>query len=377
MSLIFRDSPLPDEDDAANTAFFSMLMATFTGINAAIFAENTRKKLTGELTPSQKLNQIRTTNTLTNLTLTSWMMGQYYLGNEKKIAPAAVLAGMPLGTVEELSMALSDRLVKYRATGGVFLAHQDGGNESLRIICKAWGKTRNIFLILLDWLFHYGSAKGLDMFASYTSNILNPEEKDIWSMTDLKDRSEVNNPWKHFDTTNTEEGRAEYHMTFPIVTKNRVYTNMYLETYDIVESVNNGMNVLTISLFLRKYKPPYPYIFVRVRNELKGQKQPDTTYWYRSQQALQSTLSLKVKSLRWLDSVMDFGLSLIVVMNKYYRIMEYTVHTPEEMHMLDFASSVDKGKGVNKINNTGITKENGKIVSLSDTCYEDMGIEVI
>ena len=117
-----------------------------------------------EISPADKLKQIRTTNVITNLTIVSTIIARYYLTNKKRIKPAAVLAGIPLGTVQELSMALSDRIVKYRATGGIFLAHQDGGNESLRIICKAWGLSRYIFLIMLDFLFLYGSDKILDLF---------------------------------------------------------------------------------------------------------------------------------------------------------------------------------------------------------------------
>ena len=156
-------------DNAAGEAVAStVILGLIANLNAALLwkkGEFMRKTLKGEeITPADKLKQIRTTNVVVNLTMIASTLNRYYLSNKKRIKPAAVLGGIPLGTVEELSMALSDRILKYRATGGVFLAHQDGGNESLRIVCKAWGLGRYLFLTMLDFLFMYGSAKILDLF---------------------------------------------------------------------------------------------------------------------------------------------------------------------------------------------------------------------
>ena len=215
----------------------SAILGLVSALNANLLLKKSEvmaKTLKGEeIEASEKLKQIRTTNVITNLTIVSTTLARYYMFNKKRIKPAAVLAGIPLGTVEELSMALSDRIVKYRATGGIFLAHQDGGNESLRIICKAWGLSRYIFLIMLDFLFLYGSAKILDLFAGlheFTDAGLLPgqigEMADIIPRDALGKKTEVRNPWKRFDRMNKEEGREHYHNTFRIVTKNRVYTSM-------------------------------------------------------------------------------------------------------------------------------------------------------
>lgn len=328
-----------------------------------------------QIEATDKLKQIRTTNVITNLTLVSTMLTRYYIFNKKRIKPAAVIAGIPLGTVEELSMALSDRVVKYRATGGIFLAHQDGGNESLRIICKAWGLSRYLFLIMLDFLFLYGSAKILDLFEGlhpFGTAGLPPgaEQAELIKRNVLGKLTQVKNPWKRFDIMNKEEGREHYHNTFPIVTKNRVYTSMYLETYDIVESVNSGKNVLTVTLFLRKYRPPYPLELKTVKPEKKGQRR---TSYYRSVKVQNESIYTKLKSLRWADSVMDFGLSALIAVQKWYMMMQYSIYTPEEMIALSFATHLDRSKGVNKGENIAISEDKNENIEMDNTMVEIMG----
>lgn len=328
-----------------------------------------------EIDPSDKLKQIRTTNLITNLTIVSTTLARYYFLNRKKIKPAAVLAGIPLGTVEELSMALSDRKLKYRATGGVFLAHQDGGNESLRIICKAWGISRYIFLIMLDFLFLYGSSKILDLFQGLhefgeAGLPVGTKTADLIPRDRLGHLTEVKNPWRKFDILNKEEGREHYHCTFPIVTKNRVYTSMYLETYDIVETVNNGMNVLTVTLFLRKYRPPYPLELKTVKPQKKGQRR---TSYYRSIKVEDEAVYTKLKSLRWSDSIMDFGLSALIAIQKWYMMMEYGIYTPEQVLALSFATHLDKSRGIDKGGNLGFSRDKDDQFIMHDLLYDFMG----
>jgi len=137
--IIFKNAGDDETGELVGTGVVIGIIAALNGIlykNKSDLMKKTWYK--EDIEAVDKLKQIRTTNVITNLTIISTVLARYYLTNKKRIKPAAVMAGIPLGTVNELSMALSDRIVKYRATGGIFLAHQDGGNESLRIICKAW-----------------------------------------------------------------------------------------------------------------------------------------------------------------------------------------------------------------------------------------------
>jgi len=137
--IIFKNAGDDETGELVGTGVVIGIIAALNGILYKNKSDLMKKTLYKEdIEAVDKLKQIRTTNVITNLTIISTVLARYYLTNKKRIKPAAVMAGIPLGTVNELSMALSDRIVKYRATGGIFLAHQDGGNESLRIICKAW-----------------------------------------------------------------------------------------------------------------------------------------------------------------------------------------------------------------------------------------------
>lgn len=369
MSLIVKGSVEHEDDSLLEEKTQTILLSLISLLSLS----NSWKK--GKLSPTDKLKQIRTANIISNIGIIATTFSRYYLLNKRRIKPAAVLAGIPLGTVEELSAALSDRVLKYRATGGIFLAHQDGGNDSLRIVCKVWGRDRYIFLILLDFIFLYGQSKTLDMFAKISSNPFKLDGKDILTKQDLKETAQIRNPWQRFRRENLDEGREEYHMTFPIVTKNRVFSSMYLETYDIVESVNRGMNMLTVTLFLRKYKPPYPFQLATIQKFNKRTKETDTTYWYRSKKIEGESRYTKFKNLQWNDSMLDFGLSLIVMAHKYNMLMKYSIYTWEQMTALSFATHLDKSKGMDKGGIFGITgSKDGTTIVLNEELEKGMGM---
>ncbi len=370
--IIFKNA---GDNKAGETVSTVVMTTLINSLNVGLLASKAnlmRKTLKGEeIHPSEKLKQIRATNFVVSLTMIATSLNRYYLSNSKRIKPAAVLAGIPLGTVHELSMALSDRILKYRSTGGVFLAHQDGGNESLRIVCKAWGIGRYLFLTMLDFIFLYGSAKMLDLFkGSPWGDDLYFEEGPLIDKKDLD--VQKRNPWKKFDTFNKDEGREEYHSTFPIVTKNRIFSSMYLETYDIVESVNTGMNMLTVTLFLRKYRPPYPLQFTRVKAD-SNRKNSSRTAWYRQSKNKDESIYTKI-SLRWSDSIIDFGLSALIGAQKFLMMTELGFYTVEEMWALTFATHLDKSKGLDSGTNSGIMKDNNDNLIISNQVEQAMGV---
>ena len=171
---------------------------------------------------------------------------------------------------------------------------------------------------------------------------------------------------------NKDEGREEYHSTFPIVTKNRIYSSMYLETYDIVESVNTGMNMLTITLFLRKYRPPYPLEFAVTRSE--GKKKSRTA-WYRSEKVKNEPIWTKL-SLRWSDSIIDFGLSALIGIQRHLIMVGVIDPSVEEMTVLNFANNLDKSKGLDTNFNVNVTKDKFGNIMPSETIEKLMGVAI-
>jgi hypothetical protein len=149
---------------------------------------------------------------------------------------------------------------------------------------------------------------------------------------------------------------------------------MYLETYDIVESVNNGMNTLTCTLFLRKYRTPYPLQLVGLEGEKKGKKVTEPTEWYRSEKVKDQPLVTKITGLRWIDSILDFGLSLIVLAQRYYMMMEYSIYSWSEIIALSFATHLDKSTGLNAGINLSVFKDKDDNYNLPIATVRAMGL---
>lgn len=259
-----------------------------------------------------------------------YTLTRYYFGNTANIKPAAVVAGIPFGSIEELSHGISDREVKYRANGGVFLAHQTGGNESLRIVGKAWGPNRFVFLQMLDLLFLYGSETMIDAFKIATTVASGLTPIAIDSTFSTIPGAVTIDPWQVIEENNLDEGFKEYHMTFPIITKNRVYLHMFIETYSWRQEIDeNGRKSVTYTLFFRKYEPTNDYEFAKAlipakkegedATELiiyKQHEAKDKSRWvtnlFKSTAELAATILIGAASGLWEASdIFDFGGQMI------------------------------------------------------------------
>jgi len=272
----------------------------------------------------KEIKKLRLKNIVTNVTMLASSLALYYFGSPKDIKPAAVIGGIPIGTAIEVSHAMSERMLKYRATGGIFLAHQEGGDESLRLICETFGENRFLFLILLDFLFLWGTSRTFDLFSglNITEGSLEPTTK---------------HPWKQFDELTLDEGREDFHLTFPIITRQRVYTSMFIETIDIVESVDKGMNKLTITLFFRKYTPQRPYDYVKV--EKPKQEGQYTNYYRKSQITWKQMIGLSFLK------VVEFVLSATLVYFKFFIEKDRADYSMSQILSLVFCNRLSRAEG--------------------------------
>lgn len=258
---------------------------------------------TGVAGEIEKRNQFYLKDMMLNVVNSMASLAKYYFLNFNKIQPAAVISGIPLGTVTELSHAMSNDLLKFRSAGGIFLAHQEGGEQSLRIQGKAWGANRHIFLIMLDFLFRYGSSTIVDLFSKGLKT-------DNNRMSDIGMNKNLD-PWEPINKYSLEQGISTLHKTFPVITQNRVYTSMYIETYDFTESIENGMNCITYTIFFRKNQPIPPQQFVKVTDIKSGKD----TYYYRS-----DNKDPLLKTLRSMDMALDVGLSVSLLVYRSFVI---------------------------------------------------------
>jgi hypothetical protein len=147
------------------------------------------------------------------------------------------------------------------------------------------------------------------------------------------------NPWTKIREDAIDEGREEYHLTFPIITRNRVYTSMFIETYDVIEAVEKGKNMLTITIFFRKWIPPLPLEIVKV----EGGDYDGEVYYKESNEPY-------IKTVGFIDAVLDFGLSIAMQLYRYHLAKEQSAYTPEQMTALTFATGLDKSLGTTAFN---------------------------
>ena len=249
------------------------------------------------------------TNLATNISTIMWDIQKFYFSNAYPTRPAVILASIPLGTVTEVSHAMSQRDLKFRAVGGVFLADQEGGEESLRIVGKAWGKNRFVFLQMLDTLFLYGSSKSIDL---YTEHLKSPLGQTLPHISE-EELVVTTDPWNEFNKDSISEGVASHRSTFPVITRQKIYTNMFIETYEYTESVENGIDVVEYVLFLRKYVPTPPMQFDKV--ETGEDSDMKTKYYYKVDNE-----DHFYNTTKKLDLLLGYGLSAAMIM---YRTIVY------------------------------------------------------
>jgi len=255
-------------------------------------------------TVSVEYARLHVKNIFSNIVLIMMNLTTYYFGNFRPHQPAAILAGIPLGSVSELSHAMSDRILKFRSTGGIFLAHQEGGENTLKIEGKAFGRNRFLFLTMLDFLFSYGQAKVVDLFTDFIKG-------SVSSIPMLTTSLLTQDAWKPIRESATDTGIEERHLTFPVVTRTKIYTNMYIETYEFIESIENGMNCVTYNIFLRKYQAHYPYKWAEQETELGD------SVWYYSENKDDEIIS----KLRFVDLMMEAGFSTAMIMYRFFQFI--------------------------------------------------------
>lgn len=178
------------------------------------------------------------------------------------IKPEIIIAGIPVWHINKLGHASSDELLKYRSMGGIFLAHQKGGKHTFKFTAKIFGPMRLITYKLLEGLQLLGTEESRDVNKLVELNKISwaNAKKSLVEAKDMKAAGSLGSPIIDFtksDNLNIEE--YGYNRTFPVITETRIYTDMYLETLLMRESVKLGKDVMEIECAFRQYIPKTSY----------------------------------------------------------------------------------------------------------------------
>jgi hypothetical protein len=155
-----------------------------------------------------------------------------------------VLGGLPLRHIQEIEIARSGKILKFRATGSVFLASQEGGEDAIRVE-GILVRSEVIYILAMFALFYYGQGK----------------VKEIDNLVEL-----FGNPGlmafraKNMDITTynktIQKPAYTYHRTLPFVTRHVIIPNVYIETLSFEERLDLGKDVIGYSILLRTYRKP-------------------------------------------------------------------------------------------------------------------------
>ncbi len=155
-----------------------------------------------------------------------------------------LLGPVPLKHVDYVEVARSGKILKFRATGSVFLAKQEGGDDAIKIEGTMY-KVEFLTMFLLWGLFIYGQSKFKEMEnipGFSTSGVT-----DIFEVRKLNDLIMTD--------SSLQKPSYEFHQTFPFVSRHFIIPNCYIETI-LIEDKLPLKDVLKYSILLRTYEKP-------------------------------------------------------------------------------------------------------------------------
>jgi len=191
------------------------------------------------------------------------------------IKPELIVAGVPVWHVNRLGHAASDEILKYRSMGGIFLAHQKGGKHTFKFTAKIFGPMRLTTYKLLEAL----QLLGTEESRRVKQNLVKLKrikwsnaEKSLVDVKDMEAEGSLGSPIIDYTKSgNFKKEEYGYHRTFPIITETRIYTDMYLETLIVTESVKLGKDCMEIQCAFRQYLPPTSYQRTQDNTQTKRQ----------------------------------------------------------------------------------------------------------
>lgn len=187
-------------------------------------------------------------------TLVEMLFGQGW----RWMTTSCLVGGFPLGchgaksgtSVQEIDIAHSNKVVKFRATGSVFLAHQVGNKDSVKItgtldMKYGWAESAFYFLWILT-LMSQGRVKGFENSDDMVEHVENT--------TSLRGKIAEVGYIDTFAGQFAQNPAIKQYFTFPVVTRHAIIPNCYIETFSFEETLEGGKDIIKYDLMLRTYQ---------------------------------------------------------------------------------------------------------------------------
>lgn len=191
-------------------------------------------------------------------------LGIINIGQSEVILGILPLGGMGIDSpvsITDIDVSHSNKIVKYRAVGSIYLAHQVGGKDSIKVTGKLQGELRLWYLTAL-WimtLLSQGHWKSVDW------------DSDLVSVagSNLRDGIGKLLPTQKIDNIVTQDPAYEHHITFPVVTEHEIIPNCYIETFSFEEKIVDGRDVITYDIMMRTYVQPKEFLIDSKRSIMR------------------------------------------------------------------------------------------------------------
>lgn len=222
------------------------------------------------------------------------LIGTFGFDNE------VIIAGIPLGSfgigsptsVQEIEIAHSNKIVKFRAIGSIFLAHQVGGKDTISITGKLTGDLRMYFLAVI-WILTLISQGRLETITNIKDTqgepLVQALRKGVGPLIRINKL-----PISSKESIATQKPTYEKHTTFPVITQHEIITNAYIETFSFEEKIETGRDVITYNLLMRTYEEPDEFIADNIHSVYRQAKGKT-----RSQQILKYITNFTYRMLKW------------------------------------------------------------------------------
>ena len=186
------------------------------------------------------------------------------------------LGGMGIDSpmsVTLIDVAHSNKIVKYRAVGSIYLAHQVGGKDSIRISGRIQGPMKLWFLTAI-WILTILS-QGYWQTMDWEADLV----KIIGGGGGVGMRDGVLSllPSQKIDNIITQKPGYEKHITYPVITEHEIITNAYIETFSFEEQVERGIDIINYDILMRTYVEPKEFLADKKRSIMRVGKQETFT----------------------------------------------------------------------------------------------------
>jgi len=198
--------------------------------------------------------------------------------NEVTIGPIP-LGGLGVGSptsIQLIEVAHSNKEVKFRAVGSIFLAHQLGGRDSVKITGKLTGSLKFLFLSLL-WLLTLMSGGYVQQIDPESGNVTSLSDADITGGAFREGTGPIT-PSARIEDVLVESPSYIKHLRFPVVTTHEIIPNCYIETFSFEETLEGLKDTINYDILLRTYDEPREWISDAENNYFRAKRRTKTEH---------------------------------------------------------------------------------------------------